>query len=181
MIEITMIDVLAIETRIKMSAMLAMIATRIARAITIVITRIASTIETIAIERTIALIERSMTRQRATTPCTSMLAAARAALAREVFHPPRACRDAPPPLHPAPAAGPGLVKTTTSPTKDTTVVFHPARGLIPTLRKTSTVQPMTAAFLPPFCLLVPPRAKPRRTYPAKPNTKPSAMPEWLRQ
>ena len=176
-----MIDVLAIETRIKMSAMLAMIATRIARPIAIAITRIASTIETIAIERMIALIERSMTRQRATTPCTSMLAAARVALARAASPPIRARQSAPPPLHPAPAAGPGLVKTTTSPTKDTTVVFHPARGLTPTLRRTSTVQPMTAVFLPPFWHLVPPKAKPRWTYLPKTNTKPSAMPEWLRQ
>ena len=161
--------------------MLAVIETRIARAIAIAITKIASTIDTIAIERTIALIDRSTTRQRATMPCTSILVAVQVALAREVFLPPRACPDAPPPLHPAPAAGPGLVKTITSPTKDPTVVFRPARGLTPTPRRTNTVQPMTAVFLPPFCLLAPPRAKLRRTYLPKANTKPSAMPEWLRQ
>jgi len=134
-----MIAVLAIETRIETSATLAMIATRTTRAIAIAITRIASTIDTIAIESTIALIERSMTRQRATTPCTSMLAAARVALARAASPPIRARQSAPPPLHPAPAAGPGQVKTTTSLTKDATVLVCPARGLIPTLRKTSTV------------------------------------------
>ena len=68
-----------------------------------------------------------------------MLAAARVALARAASPPIRARQSAPPPLHPAPAAGPGLVKTTTSLTKDATVLFRPARGLIPTLRKTSTV------------------------------------------
>ena len=133
------IDVLTIKTRTETSTMLATIAKRIAGAITIAITRITSTIRTIAIGKLIAIIDQAMARTRTIMPCTPMLAAARVPLARAASPPLRARQSAPPPLHLAPAADPGLVKTTTSLTKDATVLFRTARGLILTLRKTSTV------------------------------------------
>ena len=70
------IDVLTIKTRTETRTMLATIAKRIAGAITIAITRITSTIRTIAIGKLIAIIDQAMARRRTIMPCTPMLAAA---------------------------------------------------------------------------------------------------------
>ena len=75
-IDTTTIVVLATKTQIETSAMLAAIATKIAKAIAIAITKIASTIEATAIKKPIAILDRTMVPKRTIMPCTLMLAAA---------------------------------------------------------------------------------------------------------
>ena len=89
-IETAMIAVLVIDPRTGTSTMLMMIATRIARAINIAITRITSTMEAIAIKKPITIIDQTVAKGRTTMPCTLMLAAVGVALAHAASPPLRA-------------------------------------------------------------------------------------------
>ena len=75
-INTTTIAMLATKTLINMSAMLAVITTKIARAIAITITKIASTIEVTAIEKPIVTLDQMMVPKRTIMPCMLMLVAA---------------------------------------------------------------------------------------------------------
>ena len=71
----TMIAMLATDKLVKTSKMHAAIMTMIARAIAIVITRIASMIKATAIKKPITILDQSMVPKRTIMPCTLLLAA----------------------------------------------------------------------------------------------------------
>ncbi len=115
--------------------MFAAIETMIARAITTVTIKTASTVKATVIEKWMVILDRKMVPKKKLMPCIWMLATKKAVLAREALQPPPNTQGTPFPQHPTTAAGPGLVKTTTSPTKDGAASCRHARELTPTRKK----------------------------------------------
>ena len=129
MINITTIVTLTIKTPIETSTMLTAIATMIAQAVAIMTSRIVDIVDATTIKIPIATLDQTLLLKKSLMPCMLMLAAKQAVLTCKALPHLPSTQGAPPPLHPTTAARPGLVKTTTSPTKDATALCHHAREL----------------------------------------------------